>query len=98
VALAAELAGIDGFGAKIWTFDAFWWDAGALLSGMRDRFGASEPWPATWRARLSPEEVRALSDQNPVRFERHNEKVERLRLLLKLAREVEITVYEWGSD
>jgi hypothetical protein len=94
MALAAALQGIDGFGAEIWSFDPFWWNAGAILEEVPDRFQPADPWPGTWEARLSPEEVKAIARRNPVRFEHHADKAEHLMQLLETAREVKVAVYE----
>jgi len=98
MALAAALQGLDGFGAEIWTFDPFWWNASTILDDLSDRLQPADPWPGTWEARLSPDEVREYAQRNPVRFEQHADKAERLLQMLETAREVRVTVYEWSSE
>lgn len=98
MALAAALHGIDGFGRELWSFDPFWWNAGAILDDLSDHLQPADPWPGTWEARLSPEEVKEIARRNPVRFEQHSDKAEHLSQLLETAREVRVTVYEWSSE
>lgn len=65
MALAVLIKGIDGFGGELWTTDAFWWDASAVIKFLGDRLKSDASWNEG-ATRTSRYEMTKLMEMFPV--------------------------------